>query len=1338
MSKKVSRALASGMVMSLVVTTALTTGQVKAAAGAVTRTSGSDRYETAAQVATTNWSAGAKDVVLVSGEGYADAVSASALAKKLNAPILLTTPGTLNSYAKSALATLNPTNVYVIGGNASVSQAVRTQLKASYNLIELKGANRYETNLAVANKLVELGVNPSNTLLVGGEGFSDALSVAPVAASKGEILLLGNNDASTMTSIVSFVKANNSSVTVVGTSNVINEDMYNKLGAVERVNGGATRFETNINVLNKFDSDLKADKLYVANASGDGYADALVASALAGKTASPLVLVDSTGSEATAEAISYIKTKATTTTDLNVIGGTGVVSQSTVNSINNAVNPSGSSSSNSGDNSVSSVEPISLNQFEIKFNTDVDEDTAELTSNYKVAGTQLTDKNAHVELISDDTVRVTLVPSEFDIDQGDEKSVSVKKGILTEDKTETIDTYTEKIEFKDITAPTLKSVSVRGNNKLVIEFSEAVNMDSLSKVAALIKVDGSTLSNYNTTYSKIDEAATNGDEIWANKVEFYLNSGMDSGEVTIKIKDADNGVLEDAAGFGFKETEETVTVDDVDNEPEIQDITCTDNGEVRIKFDRPMDTKTALNSSYYQINDKDIDDATFEFEDEDTVVKITDIDSDILEDNTNVLSITDNVKDAYGNKMDDDTRESFDKEEDDTKPTVLSATVIDSTTLRIQFSEDVKYSYATNVDNYELRNSNNVDLMTKSGVDIVAASSVDEDEKNDTDTYDIKFDDTSYKLNSSEYRLYVENIRDTASDPNKMDDQTLTVDGTDDSSVDVDDIEAFRKSSTEVGIYFDSEMDEDSITDSSNYYYINGEGDSEDLPDDVDITASDDNKSVVIDFDDTNLEVYTSSGAPDDEDAVKYIGVKTVKDAAGNETYPGKLTIASSSSSGPELEEDTFKLYMDDEDVKAEFELTSSLDNKNANDFKIINAEGNVVATADGIDTDGDQVTLTFNEGTKADAIMALGSSAVLKVAPSSTDPSTDIAGREIQPDTQELYYNEIGPVTDSDHYSATATVDPTGAVTSAVVNITMKTPVNKDILGACKDDFELTDDDQGKTLDVSSVALDTSGDQPTLVFTIKNASIIKVGDKIDITVNSDEDDIDLESEEDGSGDNAAFVPSDDDEDITTVTVTAAVNKTALNSSIATATALTESEYTATSWATMETALTAAQTVAASSSTTQTKIYNAQTTLDSAVSSLVNIKTLNASITAAKALTQANYTATTWAAMQTALTSAETVAANASATKTEVSSAQTTLDSAVSALISIEALNTSIATAEALTQASYTADSWTTMQTALTSAKAVAANADATTDQISSAKTALDSAVSALVAASAS
>jgi putative cell wall-binding protein len=391
MNKNGKRVLASGALMSLVLTTALSTAPVHAAAGQVTRTSGADRYATAAQVATSNWTT-SDNVVLVSGEGYADAVSGSALAKKLNAPILLTTAGSLNTDAANALTTLKAKNIYVVGGTASVSQAVRDQLKANYNLIELGGADRYATNAAVADELVKLGVDPSNVMMVGGEGFSDALSVAPIAAAKGQILLLGTNSASYMQPVLDFVSKHSSKVTVVGTKNVISDDILNQVNGT-RIDGGQDRFDTNLKVLAAFKDTVKMDKLYVANASGDGFADALVASSLAGNAAAPLVLVDGDGSAATTNAIAYIKANATAKTDLNVVGGSGVVSDNTINTINGAVSGTGTTTGGGialpGQAVVSSVNATSATTIQVKF-AQAPADTSKIAFNVTREGTPVT------------------------------------------------------------------------------------------------------------------------------------------------------------------------------------------------------------------------------------------------------------------------------------------------------------------------------------------------------------------------------------------------------------------------------------------------------------------------------------------------------------------------------------------------------------------------------------------------------------------------------------------------------------------------------------------------------------------------------------------------------------------------------------------------------------------------------------------------------------------------------------------------------------------------------------------------------------------------------------
>ena len=476
MSKKGTKALASAALMSLVLTTALSAGPVKAASSAsISRTSGADRYATAAQVAKSNWTT-TDNVVLVSGEGYADSVSASALAKKLDAPILLTTPDTLSSDAESAIEQLKPKNIYVIGGNASISQSIRNNLKTDYNLVELGGVNRYETNVAVAEKLVELGVSASDVLVVGGEGFSDALSVAPVAAAKGQILLLANNNESSIQSVIDFVKDNSSKVTVVGTKNVINDAVYNALGASTRVDGGADRFATNLNVLNKFEDSLKKDKLYVANASpatpDNLYADALVASALAGKYTAPLVLVDKENSTATDKAVDYIADTADgTALDVNVIGGTGVVSDVLYDKIKDAID---GEEPGTNESEVKSISAVNLNQIKVVFSDEVDEDTAEEVANYKVDGTSLVgqetdsdgelvydqngegDKEAKAVLQDDNkTVLITFAKPRK---QSDDVDITVKKGILSADKSSSVDEYTQSVTFSDTTTPTIEVI----------------------------------------------------------------------------------------------------------------------------------------------------------------------------------------------------------------------------------------------------------------------------------------------------------------------------------------------------------------------------------------------------------------------------------------------------------------------------------------------------------------------------------------------------------------------------------------------------------------------------------------------------------------------------------------------------------------------------------------------------------------------------------------------------------------------------------------------------------------------------------------------------------------
>ncbi|MDD3793720.1 MAG: FIVAR domain-containing protein [Candidatus Gracilibacteria bacterium] len=198
-------------------------------------------------------------------------------------------------------------------------------------------------------------------------------------------------------------------------------------------------------------------------------------------------------------------------------------------------------------------------------------------------------------------------------------------------------------------------------------------------------------------------------------------------------------------------------------------------------------------------------------------------------------------------------------------------------------------------------------------------------------------------------------------------------------------------------------------------------------------------------------------------------------------------------------------------------------------------------------------------------------------------------------------------------------------------------------------------------------------------------------------------------------------------------------DKTTLTATIQTAQNLTKTDYTALSWSALQTALTNAISVRDNANATQAQIDAANTSLTNAVKNLVAVgdkTTLTATIQAAQNLTQTDYTALSWSALQTALTNAISVRDNANATQAQVDAANTSLTNAVKNLVAVgnkTTLNATIQTAQNLTKTDYTAGSWTALETALTNATSVRDNGNATQAQVDAANTSLTDAVKNLV-----
>jgi len=153
-----------------------------------TRIAGNDRYETSVKIAQQLGSV--TSVAVVSGDGFADALSIGSIAAKLNMPVILIPRGTIPASVSAYLATQNITNSYVIGGTSVVSDSVMSQLP---NAQRLSGNDRYATNIAVLDEF-DSNFHSTGICLATGAGFADALAGSAYAAkTNSPIVLVGNS-----------------------------------------------------------------------------------------------------------------------------------------------------------------------------------------------------------------------------------------------------------------------------------------------------------------------------------------------------------------------------------------------------------------------------------------------------------------------------------------------------------------------------------------------------------------------------------------------------------------------------------------------------------------------------------------------------------------------------------------------------------------------------------------------------------------------------------------------------------------------------------------------------------------------------------------------------------------------------------------------------------------------------------------------------------------------------------------------------------------------------------------------------------------------------------------
>ena len=280
----------------------------------VDRLYGSGRYETAKAISEKFTKA---DIaILVTGENYPDALAATPLAKKYNAPILLTEKNNLNVNTSEELQRLGTKKVFIVGGVGVITEDVEEQLKSiGIETERLQGKTRYETSVKVAEKV---GLT-KGIFLTTGEGFADALGVGPIAANLGMPVVLTTKDVLN-SSTEKLLKENSIPKTyVVGGRGVVADSVANKFSNSERIEG-LNRYATNKALIDKFKNNLSFDNTYVA--TGNNFPDALAGGALAAINNNPIVLTDLNPANETMTSLENVK-------KMTILGGDGVITKFT-------------------------------------------------------------------------------------------------------------------------------------------------------------------------------------------------------------------------------------------------------------------------------------------------------------------------------------------------------------------------------------------------------------------------------------------------------------------------------------------------------------------------------------------------------------------------------------------------------------------------------------------------------------------------------------------------------------------------------------------------------------------------------------------------------------------------------------------------------------------------------------------------------------------------------------------------------------------------------------------------------------------------------------------------
>lgn len=303
--------------------------------GAIARSFGTNREGTAIDVSSDHWNE-ADTVLLATGYAHADALAAGPLAKKLDAPLLLTNPNGLPDEVKQELDRLNASTVIILGGVHAVPQEQADELAASgYRVERIADVNRFGTAADIAT---EVGATSAKEVTVAlgqhadenRDDWPDALSAGSFA-SLAEPLpsLLTHSSTVPQETLDALAELDTDRIFLLGGNVAISDTVEQQLEAegytVQRV-FGADRYATSVAAGEIVMDRYPAGQVRPVFATGQKFPDGLTGGALAGKVRGPVVLVPTDSLDNASSVRDFLRKHANPFDLGTIVGGETVVS----------------------------------------------------------------------------------------------------------------------------------------------------------------------------------------------------------------------------------------------------------------------------------------------------------------------------------------------------------------------------------------------------------------------------------------------------------------------------------------------------------------------------------------------------------------------------------------------------------------------------------------------------------------------------------------------------------------------------------------------------------------------------------------------------------------------------------------------------------------------------------------------------------------------------------------------------------------------------------------------------------------------------------------------------